>query len=432
MDVAAFTELVRSHQAAVAAVAYAIVRDRELAHDLAQEAFVTAWRKRDELRDPARAGAWLCGIVRFVARDHRRGERRRRALREQHLETSPAMPPAPVSPLERAIAREDDALVAAVVEDLPESYREPLLLHYVAGCSVAEIAAAMALGEDAVKQRLSRGRAAMRDSLARAGGDEPRFAAAALALAPAPTFTDAAVRAATSAPPSPTKESLMRSHPILTASLVAGALAAGGLAIAKSRGAPAPAGQRDHRVVRDMSSGSGGRPSVTPKKTASHRAALLQAIRVARARKTTVTASGPAGGAAPPATTTQVYDFSGERLVAGVPPATPLVHEPATVLNKSTIRAGLASARAEVLGCYEAALLRAPDLEGTLTVRVVVEGEPDIGGMISSADIVNDASTIDDAALASCVVDAVSAIDLPAPAEGVAVTVHYPFTFAPR
>ncbi|MBZ0231179.1 MAG: sigma-70 family RNA polymerase sigma factor, partial [Deltaproteobacteria bacterium] len=77
MDVGAFTELVRTHQAAVAAVAYAIVRDRAIAHDLTQEAFVKAWRNQDELREPEKAGAWLCGIVRFLARDHRRVERRR-------------------------------------------------------------------------------------------------------------------------------------------------------------------------------------------------------------------------------------------------------------------------------------------------------------------------------------------------------------------
>jgi RNA polymerase sigma factor (sigma-70 family) len=429
MDVAAFTELVRRHQAAVAAVAFAIVRDRELAHDLAQEAFVKAWRNIRELREPERAGAWLCGIVRFLARDHRRVERRRQALREQHLETSPAMPPAPATPLDRAIARQDDALVAAVVEDLPESYREPLLLHYVAGCSVAEIAAAMELGEDAVKQRLSRARAAL--------CDEPRFTAAALALAPTSTFTDAAVRAATTPAPSGAgKGTFMAKHPILVATLVLGAIGAGGFAIAKSRGG---AGSRDARapmradgVVRDMSAGSGGRVVGTPPKSARDRAALLQAIRVARARASTVTAMGGGTGAAPPQTMRQVYDFSGEKLVAGVEPSPPSTDAPPTVLNKASIRAGLAGARADVLACYEAALKRVPDLAGTLTVRVVVEGEPDIGGMISSAEIAKDSSTIDDAALSACVVDAVSAIELPAPEQGVEVTVHYPYSFIPR
>src|SRR5688572_3683590 len=128
MDVAAFTELVRKHQAAVAAVAYAIVRDRAIAHDLTQETFVTAWRRIDEVREPERTGAWLSGIVRFLARDHRRVERRRQALRERHVDPAPANPPTP-TPLDRVIAHEDDALLAAVVADLPEPYREPLLLH---------------------------------------------------------------------------------------------------------------------------------------------------------------------------------------------------------------------------------------------------------------------------------------------------------------
>ena len=110
------------------------------------------------------------------------------------------------------------------------------------------------------------------------------------------------------------------------------------------------------------------------------------------------------------------------------PPGT----DPHERLNKVAIRDGLAGARAEVLACYDAALARTPDLAGTLTVRVVVEGEPDIGGVISDASIARDVSTISDARLESCILDAVSVIELPAPDEGIVVTVHYPYTFAPH
>jgi RNA polymerase sigma factor (sigma-70 family) len=428
MDVGAFTELVRTHQAAVAAVAYAIVRDRALAHDLTQEAFVTAWRRIDEVREPERTGAWLCGIVRFLARDHRRVERRRQALRERHVDAAPAAPPTP-TPLDHALAREDDVLLAAVVAELPDSQREPLLLHYVANLSVAEIAQTLALAEDAVKQRLSRARAALRD--------EPRFAAAALALAPLPSFTDATVTAATSAatsaPPVPTQESFMSSHPILTISLLAGALAAGGLAVAATRGDDPSTTSR----LRDTNAADSAVPAAVPPSadapasSFTARAELLQRIRAARAQKSTITAMGGGTGSSPPQTRPMVYDFSGETLTARVAPKPPSL-KPHTVLDKSAIRASLDGARADVLACYESALSRSPALAGTLTVRIVIEGEPDIGGMISDASILADASTITDPVLITCVLDAVVSIDLPAPADGTEVTVHYPYTFAAR
>jgi RNA polymerase sigma factor (sigma-70 family) len=335
MDVGAFTELVRKHQAAVAAVAYAIVRDRALAFDLTQEAFVIAWRRIDEVREPERTGAWLCGIVRFLARDHRRVERRRQTLRERHVDAAPAAPPTP-TPLDQALAREDDALLAAVVAELPDSQREPLLLHYVANLSISEIAQTLALAEDAVKQRLSRARAALRD--------EPRFAAAALALAPLPSFSDATVTAATSAatsaPPVPTQESFMSSHPILTVSLLAGALAAGGLAVAATRGDDPSTTSR----MRDTNAADSAVPAVVPPspgapaiaRPRADRAALLEQIRAARARKSTIMATGGGTGASPPPTRPMIYDFSGETLTAGIVPQT--AHRPRQVRDPRLAR----------------------------------------------------------------------------------------------
>ncbi|MBZ0234301.1 MAG: AgmX/PglI C-terminal domain-containing protein, partial [Deltaproteobacteria bacterium] len=140
-----------------------------------------------------------------------------------------------------------------------------------------------------------------------------------------------------------------------------------------------------------------------------------------------------ASAAAPPSAAVlpeKVYDFSGESLTAGAPPSPPSTAAH-TVLTKSAIRAALSGARADVLACYESALARTPDLAGTITVRVVIEGEPDLGGVISDATI-SDASTITDAALSTCILDAIVSLDLPAPDEGTIVTVHYPFVLSPR
>ena len=107
-DVDAFAALVRRHQAAMVAVAFAITCDRDQALDLTQEAFVKAWQRIREVRDPARLGAWLCGVVRFLARDQRRLDRRRAALR---AEVPP--PPPTATPLVRALTAEDERLLRA-------------------------------------------------------------------------------------------------------------------------------------------------------------------------------------------------------------------------------------------------------------------------------------------------------------------------------
>jgi RNA polymerase sigma factor (sigma-70 family) len=75
-DRAAFAHIIERYQRAVYAVAFSGVRDRALADDIAQDTFVIAWRRLDELRDDSRLAAWLCGIARNRARDVRRQTQR--------------------------------------------------------------------------------------------------------------------------------------------------------------------------------------------------------------------------------------------------------------------------------------------------------------------------------------------------------------------
>ncbi len=69
-------------------------------------------------------------------------------------------------PTEAAVSREEETLVWQALERMPESYREPLILFYREDQSVAEVAGALKLSEDAVKQRLSRGREMLRKQTA--------------------------------------------------------------------------------------------------------------------------------------------------------------------------------------------------------------------------------------------------------------------------
>ncbi|QEH34150.1 ECF RNA polymerase sigma factor SigW [Aquisphaera giovannonii] len=163
-SVAAFETLVRRHQSLICAVAYSGCGDLALSEDLAQETFWAAWRQRASLKSPERVTAWLCGIARNLARNaHRKEAHRRQAAPDADLLAR--VPGGDPEPAEEAVSREEESLIWKALERLPEDYREPLVLFYREGQSVAETAAAMGLSEDAVKQRLARGRRMLRASM---------------------------------------------------------------------------------------------------------------------------------------------------------------------------------------------------------------------------------------------------------------------------
>jgi RNA polymerase sigma-70 factor (ECF subfamily) len=81
-DREAFMQLVRVHQAGVRAFAHGLLGDRVLAEDIAQEAFLRAWRGLDKFRGEAAFATWLYAIARRVALD----EARRPALRTVPVE----------------------------------------------------------------------------------------------------------------------------------------------------------------------------------------------------------------------------------------------------------------------------------------------------------------------------------------------------------
>src|SRR4051812_46407756 len=78
-DKSAFVEIVARHQAMVCGVAFAVLNDFAASEDAAQEAFLTAWRKIHDIREPERLRAWLAQIARNAAlgqvRRQRHGEK---------------------------------------------------------------------------------------------------------------------------------------------------------------------------------------------------------------------------------------------------------------------------------------------------------------------------------------------------------------------
>ncbi len=160
-DKGAFVEIVARHQAMVCGIALGILSDFAASEDAAQEAFLTAWRQLHELREPERLRAWLGRIARNAALGHLRRRRGHDSLETEAIAVADDSP----APDEAAASAEEAALVRASLERLPETYRLPLVLYYREGQSVRAVAEALELSEDAVKQRLARGREMLREQM---------------------------------------------------------------------------------------------------------------------------------------------------------------------------------------------------------------------------------------------------------------------------
>ena len=159
-DKRAFVEIVSRHQAMVCGIALSILGDFAASEDAGQEAFLTAWRKIHELREPERLRAWLGQIARNAALGYLRRQRG-----EAPLDTAEFMPDESPAPDEVAATEEEAELVRESLAKLPELYRLPLILFYREAQSVRAVAESLAISEDAVKQRLVRGRELLRDRM---------------------------------------------------------------------------------------------------------------------------------------------------------------------------------------------------------------------------------------------------------------------------
>lgn len=152
----AFGRIVQRYQATVCGLAYSATGSVSRSEDLAQETFVTAWQQLGNLREPGKLRGWLCGIARNLINAERRRLGREPAHQAGTLVDE--LPAGGDMPSTQAVSAEEQALLWREVGQLPESHREVLVLYYREERSVASVAAALNLSEEAVMQRLSRGR----------------------------------------------------------------------------------------------------------------------------------------------------------------------------------------------------------------------------------------------------------------------------------
>lgn len=162
-DRAAFGVLIDRHRPRVAGLVRRMLRDREEAEDITQEAFLAAFLGLERLREPDRFSSWVCGIAVNLARMRLRQARDRVAgLGADWARASVELEPSPEQVLEEL---ESLAAVRAALAPLPEREREAVLMYYVEGLTAEEIAAVLGERAGTVRVRLHRARANLRRRL---------------------------------------------------------------------------------------------------------------------------------------------------------------------------------------------------------------------------------------------------------------------------
>jgi RNA polymerase sigma-70 factor (ECF subfamily) len=139
-------------------VAFSVLRHREDAEDVAQDAFARAHRDFRQLRDRERFRAWLVRLTWRLALDHRRGDRRRQSREHVHHLAAPT--PAATA---AADSRADDLWRA--IDALPEKLKVVIVLSAITGHDVRETAALLRIPEGTVKSRLFQARQQLKEQL---------------------------------------------------------------------------------------------------------------------------------------------------------------------------------------------------------------------------------------------------------------------------
>ena len=143
-------------------LAFRILRDRALAEDAVQEAFLAVWRSADAYkRERAKPSTWILTVV------HRRAVdlvRREQVRRGEPLEVAPEPSVGPVD--EDAVLRDRRAAVQAALTELPGEQRQALELAYYGGLTQSELAERLGVPLGTVKSRMFAGLGRLRELLA--------------------------------------------------------------------------------------------------------------------------------------------------------------------------------------------------------------------------------------------------------------------------
>jgi RNA polymerase sigma-70 factor (ECF subfamily) len=155
-------ELYATHAQGAVRLAYLLVGDREIAQEIAQEAFLRAFGRFADMRKSSSFPNYLKSTIVNLARKHFK----RRGLERLYVERLRARPTQSVAPVN---VEQRDMVVQALLK-VPERQRAALVLHYYEDLSEYQVAGLLGVSDQAARSVVARGRKALREQL---GGMRP-------------------------------------------------------------------------------------------------------------------------------------------------------------------------------------------------------------------------------------------------------------------
>jgi RNA polymerase sigma-70 factor (ECF subfamily) len=172
-DHAAFERLMRRYNSRLFRIARAILKDDAEAEDAVQDAYLEAFRHIGEFRGQSQVATWLTRIAINQALMRLRRHKRERVVVPFPGDTSGASPQAEVvdrkaeSPAAATLRAEIRNLVESRIDELPPAFRAVFVMRDVEEMTVQETAECLGIPPATVRTRLFRGRALLREALAR-------------------------------------------------------------------------------------------------------------------------------------------------------------------------------------------------------------------------------------------------------------------------
>ncbi|GAX90681.1 RNA polymerase sigma factor [Effusibacillus lacus] len=162
----AYKELVVRHQSLIYTLCLKMLGDREEAQDAAQEAFLQAYQSLKDFKGDAQFRSWLYKIASNKCLDIRRKKARRAGIASISplQEELPAQSLEP-TPEEQLLASERTRELHEMVDNLPEKYRDVVILYHYKRLSYREIAEILGIEVKSVETRMSRAKKMLRDML---------------------------------------------------------------------------------------------------------------------------------------------------------------------------------------------------------------------------------------------------------------------------
>ena len=159
------SEWIEMYSDTILRTCYLYLSDLQQAEDVLQDTWIKAWKHMDDLerKEVRNEKAWLLRIAINTCKDYRRTAWFRHIDRKNALEELPAR---------FTMIEPDDRSMSWIVMDLPDRYKQIILLHYYQGLTQQETADSLGLSLTTVNRRLRKAEALLKDALERGEAHE--------------------------------------------------------------------------------------------------------------------------------------------------------------------------------------------------------------------------------------------------------------------